>query len=187
MLHTGPWYADFTNSKVANIIPSNLSWQKKKKFLDEVKFYCGMSHSCSKFVLTKKNKAMYIGRRDKQYTGGHHSGERIAAKVHQNGFYCPTLFSDAKKIVESCEQCERSGNISKKHEIPLNNLLEVKLFDVWGIYLMGPFPSSYSNQYILVVIDYVPKWVEEIPSPTNDAKVVVGFLKQNIFSRFRVP
>lgn len=58
--------------------------------------------------------------------------------------------------------------------MPLNSLFEVKLFDVWGIDFMGLFPSLFSNQYFLVVVDYVSKWVEAIPSPTNDAKVVVG-------------
>ncbi|XP_022891858.1 uncharacterized protein LOC111406709 [Olea europaea var. sylvestris] len=38
-------------------------------------------------------------------------------------------------------------------------------------YFVGPFSPSYSNQYILVVIDYVSKWVEAIALPTNDAKV----------------
>ena len=51
---------------------------------------------------------------------------------------------------------------------------------------MGPFPSSFGKQYILVCVDYVSKWVEAIPSPTNDAKVVIKFLKK-LFSRFGVP
>ena len=36
-------------------------------------------------------------------------------------------------------------------------------------------------------MDYVSKWVEAIPSKTNDNKVVIKFLKENIFSRFRIP
>ena len=28
---------------------------------------------------------------------------------------------------------------------------------------MGPFPNSFGNQYILVTVDYVSKWVEAIP------------------------
>ncbi|XP_070013222.1 uncharacterized protein [Nicotiana sylvestris] len=35
--------------------------------------------------------------------------------------------------------------------------------------------------------DYVSKWVEAAALPTNDAKVVVGFLKKNIFTRFGTP
>ncbi|KAK6115043.1 hypothetical protein DH2020_007312 [Rehmannia glutinosa] len=31
---------------------------------------------------------------------------------------------------------------------------------------------------------YVSRWVEAIPSKTNDAQVVMGFLKKNIFTRF---
>ena len=36
-------------------------------------------------------------------------------------------------------------------------------------------------------MDYVSKWVEVIPSRTNDAKVVVKFLRENIFARFGMP
>ena len=71
--------------------------------------------------------------------------------------------------------------------MPLNNILVCEIFDVWGIDFMGPFSSSFSNQYILVAVDYVSKWVEAAPFPTNDAKVVVKFLKKHIFSRFGIP
>lgn len=42
--------------------------------------------------------------------------------------------------------------------MPLNNILEVKIFDVWGVDLMRPFLSSSRNQYILVAVDYVSEW-----------------------------
>lgn len=61
------------------------------------------------------------------------------------------------------------------------------MFDVWGIEFMGPFPTSFGKNYHLVAIDYVSKWVEAVALPTNDSKVVVTFLKNNIFSRFWVP
>ena len=55
------------------------------------------------------------------------------------------------------------------------------MFDCWGIDFVGPFPSSCGNEYILVAIDYVSKWVEAVATPYNDAKTVVKFLKKNIF------
>jgi len=69
----------------------------------------------------------------------------------------------------------------------LNPILEIELFDVWDIDFMGPFPNSFGNQYILVVVDYVSKWVKAISKKTNDNKVVVQFLKENIFSCFGTP
>ncbi|RVW11801.1 Retrovirus-related Pol polyprotein from transposon 17.6 [Vitis vinifera] len=52
---------------------------------------------------------------------------------------------------------------------------------------MGPFPMSFGHSYILVGVDYVSKWVEAIPCRSNDHKVVLKFLKENIFARFGVP
>ena len=71
--------------------------------------------------------------------------------------------------------------------MPLNPILAVDLFYVWGIDFMGPFPTSFGYSYILVGVDYVSKWVEAIPCKTNDHRVVLKFLKENVFSRFGVP
>ena len=48
--------------------------------------------------------------------------------------------------------------------MPLQGILVVQLFDVWGIDFLGPFPASFGNTYI-----------------------VVGFLQRNILSRFGTP
>ncbi|XP_074346872.1 uncharacterized protein LOC141685679 [Apium graveolens] len=72
----------------------------------------------------------------------------------------------------------------KRDEMPLNVLLEVEIFDVWGIDFMGPFVSSCNNQYILLAVDYVSKWVKVKAFPTNDAKVVISFPHKQIFTRF---
>jgi len=52
---------------------------------------------------------------------------------------------------------------------------------------MGPFPISFGSIYILLVVDYISKWMEAKPTRTNDAKVVVDFVRSNLFSRFGVP
>ena len=52
---------------------------------------------------------------------------------------------------------------------------------------MGPFPSSYGHKYILLAVDYMSKWVEAIPTITCVAKVVLRFIRSNIFSRFGLP
>ncbi|GJZ99242.1 reverse transcriptase domain-containing protein [Tanacetum coccineum] len=71
-------------------------------------------------------------------------------------------------------------------EMPQNAIQVYEIFDVWGIDFMGPFPSSRGNKYILVVVDYLSKWVEAKALPTNDARVVVKFLK-SLFTQFGTP
>ncbi|XP_038896010.1 uncharacterized protein LOC120084190 [Benincasa hispida] len=60
------------------------------------------------------------------------------------------------KITVFTDHCQRSGSLSKKHEMPLNSIL-------------------------------IFEWVEAIPTRTNIASVVSGFIKSNIFSRYGVP
>ncbi|GJY08216.1 reverse transcriptase domain-containing protein [Tanacetum coccineum] len=60
------------------------------------------------------------------------------------------------------------------------------VFDIWGLDFMGPFSNSKGNKYILVAVYYVSKWVEAQALPTNDARVVIRFLRR-LFARFGVP
>ena len=79
------------------------------------------------------------------------------------------------------------GNINRRNEMPLKGILVVQFFYVWEIDFMGPFPPSFENQYIILVVDYVSKWVEAVACPMNDANTVVGLIQTNILSRFGAP
>nr|GFB40807.1 reverse transcriptase domain-containing protein [Tanacetum cinerariifolium] len=119
-------------------------------------------------------------------TGGHYGASYTANKVFDSGFYWPSIYKDAFELVKRCDSCQRQGKVSQKDEMPQNFIQICEIFDVWGIDFMGPFPSSKCNKYILVVVDYLSKWVEAKALPTNDARVVVKFLK-SLFSRFGTP
>nr|GEV87600.1 reverse transcriptase domain-containing protein [Tanacetum cinerariifolium] len=119
-------------------------------------------------------------------TGGHYGPNVTTKKVLDSGFYLPTIIKEAHTLVCLCEACQKMGNISKRDETPLNNIQVCKFFDVWGIDFMGPFLKSHKFEYILVTVDYVSKWAEAQALPTNDARVVVTFLKK-LFCRFRMP
>ncbi|RVW73087.1 hypothetical protein CK203_058712 [Vitis vinifera] len=93
------------------------------------------------------------------------------AKIHAYYWEEPFLF-------KSCDKCQRLGKLTRRNQMPMNPILIVDLFDVWGIDFMGPFPMSFGNSYILVGVDYVSKWVEAIPCKHNDHRVVLKFLKR---------
>nr|GFB16730.1 reverse transcriptase domain-containing protein [Tanacetum cinerariifolium] len=119
-------------------------------------------------------------------TEGHYGANYTAKKVFDSGFYWPTIYKDAFELVKRCDSCQRQGKISQRDEMPHNSIQVCEIFDVWGIDFMGPFPSSKGYKYILVAVDYLSKWVEAKALPTNDARVVIKFLK-SLFSRFGTP
>jgi hypothetical protein len=71
--------------------------------------------------------------------------------------------------------------------MPLILNLQIDIFDVWGIDFMGPFPNSEGCEYILVVVNYVSKWVEALPYQAADAKHSKKMFHEVIFLRYRVP
>nr|GEW44183.1 reverse transcriptase domain-containing protein [Tanacetum cinerariifolium] len=83
---------------------------------------------------------------------------------------------EANDILKACQE----GPTEDHHGA---NFTAKKVFDAD---FMGPFPSSRGNRYILVVVDYLSKWVEAKALPTNDARVIVMFLK-SLFAQFRTP
>ena len=89
-------------------------------------------------------------------------------------------------MFQGYDRCQGLGKLSLRHMMPLNPILAVDLFDVWGIDFMGSFPMCFGYSYILVGVDYVFKWVEAIPCKSNDHRVVLKFLKENIFSKYGV-
>ena len=48
--------------------------------------------------------------------GGHFLGDKTGHKILQSGFYWPTIFKDCFEWVKLCDQCQRMGNISTRHE-----------------------------------------------------------------------
>ena len=190
-----PWFADYVNYLVAKVIPPEFNYQKKKRFFAHLKHYYWeepiLYRHCADQVIRscvpEDEMHSILNHCHTLPCGGHFGGQRTAAKVLQSGFYWPSLFKDAHQFVSTCDKCQRMGNISRMDEPPMHPILEVELFDLWGIDFMGPFPASYNNLYILLAVDYVSKWVEAIPTRTNDAKVVAHFLRSNIFSRFGTP
>ncbi|XP_057734327.1 uncharacterized protein LOC130949693 [Arachis stenosperma] len=195
IVNKAPWFADIANLKTTGALPPGINKHQKRKLMNDAKYFVwdepylfkkcldGILRRC---VSEEEGREVLWNCHGSCY-GGHFGGDRTAAKVLQSGFFWPTLFKDAKELVRSCNECQRSGNLPKRNAMPQNFILELEVFDVWGIDFMGPFLTSYANKYILVAMDYVSKWVEATATPTNDNKVVMNFLRKNIFSRFGVP
>ncbi|KAL4386806.1 hypothetical protein GQ457_09G017360 [Hibiscus cannabinus] len=189
------WYADIVNFLVSGVLPHELSSQGRKKFRHDARYYLWdepylfkqYADQLLRRCVPEEEQKDILFHCHTSICGGHFGGARTAAKVLQSGFYWPTLFKDAHNFYKACDRCQRTGNISRRNEMSLQCILEVELFDVWGIDIMGPFPSSHGDLYILLAVDYVSKWVEAIATSRNDAQTVLKFVHKHIFTRFGVP
>jgi hypothetical protein len=68
--------------------------------------------------------------------------------------------------------------------MPLTSNLQIDIFDVWRIDLMGSFPNLEGCEYILVVVDYVSKRVEALPCRATDAMHSKRMFHEVIFPRY---
>ncbi|CAN6566312.1 unnamed protein product [Malus baccata var. baccata] len=192
---SAPWYADIVNFLVSKRIPSEFTRHQRDKLRHDARFYVWDDPYLWKFCLDQiirrcvhDSECHSILSFCHTYAcGGHFGTQRTALKVLQCGFYWPSIFKDAKTFCLTCDKCQRMGGISAKDQMPHVSILNVEIFDVWGIDFMGPFPSSYGFTYILLAVDYVSKWVEARATQTNDSKVVADFIRTNIFARFGMP
>jgi hypothetical protein len=81
----------------------------------------------------------------------------------------------------------KNRKISQRNSMPLKYNLQIDLFDVWSIDYMGPFKNSYEYEYILVMVDYVSKWVEAMPCCKASTEESITMIKNVIFPRFGTP
>ncbi|GJT08513.1 reverse transcriptase domain-containing protein [Tanacetum coccineum] len=157
-----PWFANYANFHAENFIIKGMTTQQKKKFIKDVKHYVW----------------------DDPYLFCICADQIIRRCVHGQ---------EANDILKACHDgptgAHHSANLTARKvfdagffwpTIYRDAYTMIKSCDTW------PFSSSHRNKYILVAVDYLSKWVEAKALPTNDARVVVKFLK-SLFARFRTP
>ncbi|GKB05096.1 reverse transcriptase domain-containing protein [Tanacetum coccineum] len=187
------WYADYANYLAIRVLHFRSTHQEKQKFFNDLRHYFWdepfLFKQCADRIIQRyvaaDEAAQILQQCHSGPLGGNH-GIATTRKVFEGGFYWPNIFLDARRLVQVCDACQRASNISSRDETPQKYIQVCKIFDVWGIDFMGPFPSSNGNKYILVAIDYVSKWVEAQAFPTNDARNIINFLNR-LFAHFGIP
>ncbi|GJT58778.1 reverse transcriptase domain-containing protein [Tanacetum coccineum] len=122
-----PWFVDFANYLVGDIIPKGMTYQQKNKFFSDLGHYfwdepylfkvCsdGMIRRC---VSGSRNRTI-LDQCHHGPTGGHYRPNVTAKKVIDSGFYWPTSFKKKlHTLVRLCERCQKTRNISNVIEMP---------------------------------------------------------------------
>jgi transposase InsO family protein len=92
-----------------------------------------------------------------------------------------------KDMLRLAPNGKKNRNISQRNSMPLRYNLQIDLFDVWGIDFMRPFKNSHGYEHILVMVDYVSKWVEAMPCRKASTEESIAMIKSMISPRFGTP
>lgn len=106
-----PWYTDFTNFVVSDIILKNLYFHQKKKFVYDAKRYFWdepyLFRHCANNIIRRCiweiDMLSILESCHASLVGGHHAGDRMIRKMLQSEYYWPTLFKDAYEFVKRCD------------------------------------------------------------------------------------
>nr|GFB30329.1 reverse transcriptase domain-containing protein [Tanacetum cinerariifolium] len=114
------------NFHAVNLIKKGLTSQQKKKFFKDVKHYFWddpyLFRICADLIIRRCVhgqeafdilKACHEGPSE-----GHHDANLTAKKVFDAGFFWPSIYRDAYKIIKTCDICQRQGKISQRDEMP---------------------------------------------------------------------
>jgi ribonuclease HI len=117
-----------------------------------------------------------------------HIGSRpLLGKVFRQGFYWPKAASDAVDLVQKCENCQRCAKDQKQPSSLTQLIQPTWSLQRWGLDLLGPLPPAQGNlKYVVVAVEYFPKWIEAKPLAIITSATVQKFFWQNIVCRFGV-
>ncbi|GJW00854.1 reverse transcriptase domain-containing protein [Tanacetum coccineum] len=121
-----PWFADFVNYLVGNIIPKGMTYQQKNNFFYDLKHYFWeepyLFKVCSDGIIRRCTSGpetrTILDQCQHGPTGGHYGPNIIAKKVIDSGFYWPTIIKEAHTLVRLCD------------EMPLNNIQVCEIFNI---------------------------------------------------------
>ncbi|XP_034225475.1 uncharacterized protein LOC117635208 [Prunus dulcis] len=120
---------------------------------------------------------------------GNHSGARsLAHKAIRQGYFWPSLHTDAQAFTQKCDKCQRFANIPQLPAEPLTAMVSPWPFAQWGLDLIGPMPEGKGQvKYAVVAVDYFTKWAEAEALATITAARIETFVWQSIVCRFGIP
>ena len=116
-----------------------------------------------------------------------HPGIRATLKLVGTRFVWPNMNHDVRTWSKSCMHCQRS-KVHRHTITPLGTFMSPDArFDHEHIDLVGPFPSSNGQSYLLTCIDHFTRWPEAIPIPNMTAETVASAFVCHWVARFGAP
>jgi len=173
-------------------IPSNLSSDVKKQIRNKSHDY---TVHRDKLYFIHDNEFRLVVREDELMNvlhdghsgtyGGHFSTADTYSKLKRD-FYWPRMYSRVDQYVKTCEACQRRGKPQRNEQ--LHSISVKEPFELIGIDCVGPLPETTSkNKYIIVMTEYLTKWVEAQAVPDIKASTIAEFIYNDVITRHGTP
>ncbi|GJR72602.1 reverse transcriptase domain-containing protein [Tanacetum coccineum] len=135
------------------------------------------------------SQANYVLREIHEGSCSMHAGTRsVVAKALRIGYYWPTMHEDARALIRACQECQVHKPVLRNPQEKLNPITSPLPFYKWGIDIAGPFPEGPGKvKFLIVVVDYLTKWIEAKPVATITGNQVKKFVWENIMCIFGLP
>ena len=157
---------------------SMIDRQLYKRSLGEPYLMC-LTPVQGQYVLAKLDEGIY---------GNHPGGRTLAHQAHTQGYYWPTMKSDAADYVKKCDPCQRMSPILKSSVQDLISITSPWPFAQWGIDIVGPLPTAPAQKKLLLVATYhFSKWIEVEGFSSVKDRYFTQFIWKNIVCRFGIP
>ena len=120
--------------------------------------------------------------------GNHSGGRTLAHRAHTQGYYWPTMKSDAADCVKKCDPCQRMSPVLKSPMQDLGSISSPWPFAQWGIDIVGPLPTAPAQKKLLLVVtNYFSKWIKADAFTSIKDRDVTRFIWKNIVCWFGIP
>lgn len=162
----------------------------KKYIIQDDKLYRRSKEDTNKFLLViPRTMVGYVLNEAHDKPVGGHFGIKRTLETLKQRFFWPSMDNDIRAYVSSCDACQKRKVARKTKEgfmIPMP--IPKQVFEIIGMDLMGPLPtSSDRNKWILVITDYLSKYVIVRPLKSATTEQIIAVLREDVFYSHGLP
>ena len=98
------------------------------------------------------------------------------------------MIQDSKEFVKKCDKCQKFAPVVRQLYEMLTSINSPIPFAMWGMDILGPFPTaSGQRKFLVVAIDYFTKWIEAKALAKITTKQIAQFFWENVICRYGIP
>ena len=117
---------------------------------------------------------------------GHFAVRGLYKKLRRQ-YWWQHMYSDVYHHCRSCLTCASYNGSGRRHHPPLNPLPVGAPFERLGIDIMEMPLTQDGNRYVIVMMDYLTKWVEACAIPDQSSETLARVLVDYVICRHSVP